>query len=96
LDEGTYDFNFCYTGQSCFPAVWNLGANHVMTDNEGNSGTWKYVGITHTLTVTYTVCGGGICNVYSGTGTPEKGFSGTISAGGSVVGTWNGAEPAGV
>jgi hypothetical protein len=88
LDEGVY---YVTNSFGCSNCVFNLGANHQMT-TVGGTGTWKYVGITHTLTITFV----GTTVVYTGTGTPERGFSGAITNGATQIGTFTAAEPAGV
>jgi hypothetical protein len=97
LDEGNYNVTFCQTGGVCNALTWNLGANHVMTSSSFGPGTWKFVGLTHTLTVHYSL---GCMMTFTGTGTAEHGFSGTFSSPSNLCpgfdGTFTAAEPAGV
>jgi hypothetical protein len=86
LDEGTFNRNACVIG-ICQNVVWTLGANHVMTDSSGFHGSWNYNRLTHALTVIYASPG---CTSYNGTGTPEKGFSGSFS--GCLSGTFTATE----
>jgi hypothetical protein len=90
LDEGRFNLSFCVTGNPCGSTTWHLGRGHVMTSGDGGVGTWSYSSVTHQLNVTYSAPG---CAVYNGTGTPEKGFSGTL--GGCYTGTFTASEPPG-
>jgi len=70
--KGAYTVTYNWTGFSGGTDTLTLAKRHKFTDTEGGSGTYKYRH--HTLTLTYAnICG----TVYTGTGTPSTGFSGT-------------------
>ena len=91
LGDGTFDLTYCPLTTGCASAIWDLGANHIMSDNLGGTGTWKYNATSHKLTVTYPA----FDTVYTGKGTPKKGFSGTITEAGKPAGTFTASEPPG-
>jgi hypothetical protein len=82
---GTYTVTFTPAGQPSFSYDWVLASDHTMTGG-GYSGTWKYHrGNTHKIAVYYVSpfpC------TFTGTGSPQAGFSGNYVCPTGTSGTW--------
>ncbi|HMD46923.1 MAG TPA: hypothetical protein VKG43_12225 [Acidimicrobiales bacterium] len=83
--RGTYTLTYDW-GFGPATAHFTLAKHHQFTTDDGNSGTYAYSH--HALTLTYAT---GCLPVYTGTGSPRTGFSGTMACtdGSGGSGTWS-------